>query len=87
MLTAPVPLPGGGGWPGTGWGGLVHSQVTLELLLLEIKDHASQGAGPSIYVRGKMKSVLFAALQLREWDVSSPPTKKPSCALAWCHID
>lgn len=70
-----------------GWDGLVHSQVTLELLFLEIKDHASQGVGPSIYVRGKMKSVCFAALQLREWDGSSPPTKKPSRAVAWCHTD
>lgn len=69
-----------------GWAGLIHLQVTLELLL-EIKDCASEGAGPSIYVRGKMKSVCFAALQLREWDGSSARTKKPSRAGAWCHID
>lgn len=47
---------------GAGWDGVIHSQITLELLFLEIKDRASQGAGPSIYVRGKMKSVCFAAL-------------------------
>jgi len=61
--------------------------MTLELLFLEIKARASQGARPSVYVRGKMKSVCFAALLLLEWDSSSPPTKKPSCTVAWCHID
>lgn len=86
-ITAPVPLPGWWWVAGAGWDGLIHLRVTLELLLLEIKDCASQGAGPSIYVRGKMKSVCFAALQLQEWDGFSPRTKKPSRAVAWCHID
>lgn len=70
---------------GLGWA----SSLSRDLgdIFLEIKDRASPGAGPSIYVRGKMQSDCFVALQLREWESSSPPTKKPSRAMAWGHID
>lgn len=53
---------------------------TLELLFLEIKDCASQGAGPSTDAGGKIKSVVLRHCSAGNGAVKNPavPTSGPT---------